>query len=401
MPLFGPLEANDLFWTCAGGFVTETQIVYATTPKGQIIMFQIIHSAVGLWSPNIQVTFGLFDTTKPGGQQRIWKSVPVTHFQTAPSPKLDKRSSKSDQFSVTVDPAQPDTYTIQCKYDAEVQLSFVVKQLPGVPGWKLGTGNRGGMSYFGSLKPNSNPKSKDPDTGAGSEGYVVHRFWPRTDISGIVRIGKETIDMAGSRGMLVHAIQGMRPNLVASRWDFADFQTPSSSDDGVSLVLMGFTTTSSHGHEKVNVGRVVVNDKLVAVTVGGSGLPNGSRVDKENVTFDKDTGYNAPRKIAYHWSGPAIESKENVSASIELDLASPDKDYQPKGLIEKVDVMAEIPAIIKKVVNAVSGAKPYIYQFSNQVEATINLPALNGQEAKTVKCTGQLFSEATFVSETP
>jgi hypothetical protein len=34
----------------------------------------------------------------------------------------------------------------------------------------------------------------------------------------------------------------------------------------------------------------------------------------------------------------------------------------PKGLIEKVDVLAEIPYVIKSVVNYVAGTKPYIYQ---------------------------------------
>jgi hypothetical protein len=37
---------------------------------------------------------------------------------------------------------------------------------------------------------------------------------------------------------------------------------------------------------------------------------------------------------------------------------------QEIGLIEKVDVMAEIPGFVKAVVSYVAGAKPYIYQAS-------------------------------------
>lgn len=45
--LFGPLQAQDLEWICAGGFVTETQTFYATTNDGALVMCQVIHSAVG------------------------------------------------------------------------------------------------------------------------------------------------------------------------------------------------------------------------------------------------------------------------------------------------------------------------------------------------------------------
>lgn len=32
------------------------------------------------------------------------------------------------------------------------------------------------------------------------------------------------------------------------------------------------------------------------------------------------------------------------------------------GLIEKVDVLAEIPYVVRKALSAVTGTKPYIYQ---------------------------------------
>ena len=278
--------------------------------------------------------------------------------------KLDKRSSKSDQFSVIVDPANPDTYTIECGYDGSVNLSMTVTRAKGVPGWKLGQGNRGGLSYFGNAKAPSNAASLDPDYNGGSEGYVVHRFWPRAEISGVVRIGKDVLSLDGSRGMLVHAIQGMRPNLVACRWNFANFQ--SSAEDKTSLVMMEFTTTSSHGHQKVNVGSVVVDDKLVAVTLGGSGLPNGSKAEWQQIVLDAETTYNAPGKILYQWPGPVIEGPgANVSA-LDLQLTpegAPKTSYQgTNGLVEKVDFMAEVPYLVKKVVNVATGVKPYIYQ---------------------------------------
>jgi hypothetical protein len=305
------------------------------------------------------LTFGHFDPSSASNSKRTWKSINVSHFKTAPAPGLDKRSSKGDQFSITVDPAQPDVYKLQGTYDNDVQVSVTVTRSPNVPGWKLGNGNRGGLSYFGSVKPSSNPTAKEPDTSAGSDGYVVHRFWPRTNVTGIVRLGKEVIDLEGSRGVFIHAIQGMRPNLIASRWNFADFQ--SSAEDGASLVMMEFTSVSERGSKVVNLGSVVVDDKLVAVVVGGTGMATGkgSAAKQSNLFLDPDTGYNVPQAITFEFQGPTIEDPAlEVKATLDLQLG----EKAVNGLMEKVDVMAEIPYFIKKVVNVVSGAKPYIYQ---------------------------------------
>lgn len=45
--LYGPLEASDLEWTCAGGFTTETQTWYTVLEDGAFATSQIIHSAIG------------------------------------------------------------------------------------------------------------------------------------------------------------------------------------------------------------------------------------------------------------------------------------------------------------------------------------------------------------------
>ena len=88
--------------------------------------------------------------------------------------------------------------------------------------------------------------------------------------------------------------------------------------------------------------------------------------------------YKAPHEIAFEWSGPPIghprSSKDLVKASIHLNVTSetstPQK-YKSKGLVERVDVLAEIPYLVKKVVNVVAGTKPYIYQVS------FALPSIN------------------------
>lgn len=56
-----------------------------------------------------------------------------------------------------------------------------------------------------------------------------------------------------------------------------------------------------------------------------------------------------------------------MKASIHLNVTSETstpQNYKAKGLVERVDVLAEIPYLVKKVVNVVAGTKPYIYQVS-------------------------------------
>lgn len=320
-----------------------------------------------LWAVQIQFTFGLYDLST-GKPIRNWKSVNVSGFKCPPPASsskgatLDKRSIKSDQFTITVDPAKPDTYLIEGQYDADLAVSLEVTRLPGVPGWKLGSGPRGGMTYFGAKKPASTPASNEPDRAGGADGYAIHRFWPRCSAKGIIRQGGQIVDVPeGSRGVFIHAVQGMRPNLVASRWNFADFQ---SLDEGVSLIMMEFTTTSAYGAKKVTLGSVVVDDKLVAVTYGPA-----EGVAHRETRLDKETGYKVPKQVVFSWSGPAIEApKETVTATLTLDVPEDPANVDASGfssqnLIAKVSVLAEIPFLVRKVIS-MAGTNPYIYRAS-------------------------------------
>lgn len=322
-----------------------------------------------VWYPNIQFTFRYVDQA---GQINVWKSTTATNFVAAPPTNsgtpLDKRSCKSDQFSITVDPAHPDRYTIVGKYDDEVDVSIVYERL--AEGWKLGSGARGGMTYFGDLAASS-VEGAQPDLTSGSDGYAVHRFWPRCAVSGILRIGQSVVDLTDARGIFVHAIQGMRPDTLAARWNFANFQSSTVGGQGVSLTMMEFRTTSAYGEALINIGSVVVGDKLVAITSGGSGLASdhgGSSAEHLDSKVDVETEYAAPGKIAYAWQGHSLATDltsralPTVAALVlDLELDQTAETYESRGLIEKVDVLGQVPYLIKKFVSYAVGTKPFIY----------------------------------------
>ncbi|TKY90384.1 hypothetical protein EX895_000382 [Sporisorium graminicola] len=404
--LFGPLEASDLEWTCAGGFTTETQTWYSVLEDGSFATSQIIHSAVGLWYPQVQMTFKYFN---PATGKKIWKSVNVTKF----TPQNDKRSSKAAEFSVnfsTTD-AGDDKYTITANLDADLQVSWAFTRPASVQGWKLGAGPKGGFSYFGS--------------NLGSpEGYVIHRFWPVAESEGHIISKGAAIDAKG-RGMFVHAIQGMRPNLVAAKWNFANFQAQDAKLGRVSGVMMEFTTTPDYGSATeaqqrqsltVNIGSIVADGKLVSVTAAtrtaGAADSEPSRNSNSYVkhldkTLDQDTGYQAPQAIEYHWQGPLLnqatgkgEAAHQVDAKLKVDLGPPFPSSETHGLVDKVDVLAEIPYMVRKLVNVVAGTKPYIYQTLNEAELVVSLPEQWAGEGKgeETKVKGTLFEEHTFIS---
>lgn len=406
--LFGTLTDEDTAWLAqSSGFVTETQTFYITLPGGKLVMCQVIHSAVGLWYPQIQFTFRYHD---PETKTHVWKSTNVTNFKVSPpsnsKPKVnyDRRSCKSDQFSILLDPSQPTTYHVNGKHDNNVSLDFSVTQLSGVPGWKLGHDAQGGFTYFGNFNGKKPTSGNKPDTTAGSDGYVVHRFWPRCSLTGEINIDGQRIQLATGRAIFIHAVQGMRPNLIASRWNFCNFQSVPTEgqeeDQGVSLITMEFTTVpgSYYGPaQTITVGSVTVGDKLVTVV----GSPGAQATHEGPFMLDPDTGYQAPAGLSFGWKGPMIEGEGELKAGVKLDLkSSSTTTYETKGLIEKVDVMAQIPYLIKKFVATVAGARPYIYTWHNPAQATIEIPSsTEASGSKTITVDGYMFNEATFVSD--
>lgn len=141
---------------------------------------------------------------------------------------------------------------------------------------------------------------------------------------------------------------------------------------------MDFTTTNDYGKKgagsgfvTVSVGSLVLDNKLVAVTAetkwpGEEQSEEAeviSRAIHSRTANDPDTGYPAPTEYIYRWAAPVIGGAKGdaVDATLQLELGPPN-EY--KGLVDKVDVLAEIPYVIKTMVNYVAGTKPYIYQAS-------------------------------------
>jgi hypothetical protein len=144
--------------------------------------------------------------------------------------------------------------------------------------------------------------------------------------------------------MYVHAVQGMKPHHAACKWNFADFQ-----GKNMSAVMMEFTTPPSYGSQVVNIGAIVNKDgSLLAAMIENAAIHKTTERDDE-------TGWDAPTSLELSWMGVTKDGVE-VTALTESDL---------KNKVERVDVLAEIPAFIKAFIAGVAGTKPFIYQVSH------------------------------------
>lgn len=110
---------------------------------------------------------------------------------------------------------------------------------------------------------------------------------------------------------------------------------------------MEYTTPPSYGSTVVNVGGILKDGEIIYAGVTNS-------VTHEEVSPDVDNDWPEPSVIKYTLSGKTKDGQE-VEAVLKGRVG-------PR--IDRVDVMAEVPAIIKSIVGSVAGTKPYIYQVS-------------------------------------
>lgn len=213
------------------------------------------------------------------------------------------------------------SYTIKSANDERAIVN--VKVTRSTPGFHAG---ETGKTLFGTDL--SNPW-----------GTMRHAFWPRCVSEGTIVTKEGPIEFKG-QAMFAYALQGMKPHHCAARWNFVDFQ-----GKDYSALLMEYTTPPSYGSTVVTVGAIVKDGVIVTAGTGASATHTSIKADEEN-------DWPEPTAVKFSWNGKSADDKA-VEASIEGSLG-------PR--IDKVDIMAEVPGFVKKIVAGTAGTKPYIYQ---------------------------------------
>lgn len=130
----------------------------------------------------------------------------VLHHCVIPSHKNEYANARQE-IKHTGTPSGEEKYAITANLDNSVQISVTFTKPASAPGFKLGQGENGGFSFFGT----STEEGK-------RDGLVVHRFHPFVTSEGSIVVNGQMVDVKGD-ATFIHAIQGMRPDSVSrSNW---------------------------------------------------------------------------------------------------------------------------------------------------------------------------------------
>ncbi|KAK3944932.1 oxidative stress survival, Svf1-like protein [Diplogelasinospora grovesii] len=342
------LTRDDLKWRAIDSTCVETNTFYLTSDSGYLAFVQVIYSNVAGIRTTCQFNSKVYylDGSKP----HLWCSTPLSNHEFSE----DRTSFYANDCAVELS-ADGTSYSIKSMNDDRAIVNLTITRT--APGFQAGkTGN----SLFGTDL--NNPW-----------GSMRHAFWPRCVSEGTITTKDGPIDFKG-RAFFVYALQGMKPHHAAAKWKFVDFQGPTYS-----AVMMEYTTPPSYGSTVVSVGGIAKDGEIVTAGCSTNAIHVETKSDSEN-------DWPEPTKVKFTWSGQTKDGK-SVEGLLEGDLEEK---------LDKVDVMAEVPGFVKKIVAGAAGTKPYIYQYM-PTKKPLQLHLKTGDEEVTEE--GKLFSEAVFICE--
>ncbi|KAK3318264.1 oxidative stress survival, Svf1-like protein [Apodospora peruviana] len=345
---YSELTRDDLKWREMDSTCVETQSFYFMADNGRLGLAQVLYSNVAGIRTTCQFSSKVF--CLDGSQPHMWSSNQLSDHEFSE----DKTSFYAADCAIELS-EDGTTYTIKSMNDENAIVNLTVRRI--APGFKVG---KTGKTLFGTDL--SNPW-----------GSMQHVFWPRCAAEGTITTKEGPIDFTG-RAFFVHALQGMKPHHAAAKWTFCDFQGPKHS-----AIMMQYTTPPSYGSTTVNVGGIAKDGEIIAAGASNT-------VTHVKTSSDNENDWPAPTHIEFAWSGTTKDGKA-VEAVLEGALEE---------RLDRIDVMAEVPGFVKKIVAGTVGTKPYIYQYAPQ-KTKLSLKLKVGDEEITEE--GFLFSEATFISE--
>lgn len=209
----------------------------------------------------------------------------------------------------------------------------------------------------------------------GEDGDIEMRFIPAGRAEGTVTIEGISQTFKGL-GMVIHQFQGIRPNLVASKWILTCFV--SDRDDigeQLSMLLIQLSTSPSYGAEKIICGSLHGDGRLLALCRDGRIVPFAP-------TLDPDSGYYIPQELHLEWRGVTIDG-DHFEAHCQ---------YRPRVLCERMNMLDQLPFVMRKIVESFI-SKPFLYQWLDRATVTLNM------KNKAASINGWIYTETAFLGE--
>lgn len=343
---FTEATREDFEWLSPGSTNVETQNFYFTDiDAGYTGFAQVIHSTIVGIHTTAQFTFKIYNNKT---KEQIWTSTKLEDFVI----KGNNFYAKNLQIELSEDGTE---YHLISRVTEESIVDLTFNRL--APAAKIG---KDGKTVYGD-------NIEEP------WGSMRHVFWPRNKVTGEIITSGTTIKINGY-SLVIMALQGMKPHHAAASWNFLNFHSKS-----VSAVVMEFTTPKSYAATKVSLAFIANDEGIIAVSVNND-------IVHQKVEID-EIGWPKPNAIEFNLHGvdPKATDEEVASNAKPVEV----KVYGDLHLMERVDVMHEIPAFVKNIVSGVAGTKPYIYQYCDDL--TI--------EVGDVKETSIAWVETTFITE--
>jgi len=331
---------DDHKWAVLEETNVETKTFYVFTDDGHIAMYQVVYSSLMGMKKTATVNVKIFPK-QAGEKVVLWNTDELKSWSWSD----DKADFKGEYSSATIS-ADGTSYHLKTQ---NKQVSADLTFTQAAPGFKVG---ENGTTTFGT----------DP---AAPWGRMIHHFWPRCTVSGMISGNGTVVDVKG-RGMYAYALQGMKPHFAASRWNFFTFQGPTYS-----AILMEFITPPAYENTVVSVGGVAKDGEIL---LAGASPATSAKHDKTQV--DKKNKLDVPTDVTYTIADGSSTATASGPVGTRLDL---------------IDIMGELPLLVKNIATSASGTQPYIYQFGPQI-------TLNISGAKQGSETGPAFAEATYIS---
>ncbi|CAR25850.1 hypothetical protein ZYGR_0A04220 [Zygosaccharomyces rouxii] len=320
----------------------ETQTVYFTDLKsGRCGFIQLLYSSVigGIYK-GFQLNFKSFrseeseENEEKESRADVWESFKLEDIKEFS--ELTVNSSRATfAFKHSLDSSA--ISKLEIKVDIPVgsntnglKIDLVVDLYRGI------LVNPDGCSYYLDKPLTKDEISKQRDA-IFSKKMVRHLFVPRAQCCGNISYldsKGEKVDLQLDKvpGLYIDAVQGLVPYKAANRWNFLCFQSLTTS-----LLCMEFTTTEEYNRTTVTIWCSTRNNQIETV---GSSI-NGKNIQFEATTKDDKTGYEYPTQIAF------------PMGFVEQHLR----------LVNRYDIMGELPSLVKSLAENIAHIKPYIYQY--------------------------------------
>ncbi|SCU95760.1 LANO_0E11298g1_1 [Lachancea nothofagi CBS 11611] len=335
----------------------ETQTLYFTDLESKKCGFVqlLLSSVLGGISTNIQLNLKLFDCDNEGelGSWETFKIDDVTKFSQ------DGMKSRHSSFQLIPSQGQEIGNLLICAINLKSQKGRYLNA-------NLSTTLRTGF------KVDPDGSSFYSDEGSSKPPRIMrHVFVPQGLCTGSICIEgggqpRSTVNLEKVPAMFIEALQGISPHKAASCWNFSCFQNYE-----IGAVCMEYTTTSEFQKTVVTVTGIARNGKISAVYASS----------------ENESSVSARKHVKFLQTSKDPQNKWCYPSSISFPLDGPNNvlKLDPLRLVNKYDILDELPAIIKRVVESIAGIKPFIYQYCQIAE-------FDGES-------GVAIAESTFISE--